>query len=45
MAQLILSGKVDPETHDVLAAIMASSASVSRHHPDLARGGNSEYIL
>jgi hypothetical protein len=23
---------------------MASSASVSRHHPDLARGGNSEYV-
>jgi hypothetical protein len=44
VAQLIQSGKVDPETPDVYAAIMASSASVSRHHPDLARGGNSEYV-
>jgi hypothetical protein len=44
VSQLILSGKVDPETPDVYAAIMASSASVSRHHPDLARGGNSEYV-
>jgi hypothetical protein len=42
--QLILSGKVDPETPDVYAAIMASSSSVTRHHPDLARGGNSEYV-
>ena len=42
--QLILSGKVDPETTDVYAAIMASSSSVTRHHPDLARGGNSEYV-
>jgi hypothetical protein len=23
---------------------MASSSSVTRHHPDLARGGNSEYV-
>jgi hypothetical protein len=43
-AALILSGKVDPETPDAYAAIMASSASVSRHHLDLARGGNSEYV-
>ena len=42
--QLILTGKIDPQTSDVYAAIMASSSSVTRHHPDLARGGNSEYV-
>ncbi len=42
--QLILSGKIDPETTDVYSAIMSSSPSVTRHHPDLARGGNSEYV-
>ena len=42
--QLILSGKIDPETNDVYSAIMASSSSVTRHHPDLSRGGNSEFV-
>ncbi len=42
--QLILSGKIDPETTDVYSAIMSSSPSVTRHHPDLARGGNSEFV-
>jgi hypothetical protein len=44
LLQLILTGKIDPQTSDVYAAIMASSSSVTRHHPDLARGGNSEYV-
>ena len=42
--QLILTGKIDPDTTDVYAAIMSSGSSVTRHHPDLARGGNSEYV-
>lgn len=44
LLQLILTGKIGMETSDVYAAIMASGSSVTRHHPDLARGGNSEYV-